>query len=195
MSLIPCTRYTDRSAALRLVCHRGRQRPRRIAGRLCAFHQLGPAGAAPPLEAAQHHGLNVDLHVDEELHPGAQGQRPRPHCSRELGLKAMGLQATPAPWPQDEATALATLDAVAQSPITLVTLPITNLAAAGRHHRPASPRQRGLTLVKEARARGIPVLVASDNVQDPFCPVGSFDPLEALATGVLAAQLGAPFDQ
>ena len=49
--------------------------------------------------------------------------------------------------------------------------------------------------MKEARARGIPVLVASDNVQDPFCPVGSFDPLEALATGVLAAQLEAPFDQ
>ena len=95
---------------------------------------------------------------------------------------------------QDEATALATLDAVAQSPISLVTLPITNLllqdATTGR-----TPRQRGLTLVKEARARGIPVLVASDNVQDPFCPVGSFDPLEALATGVLAAQLEAPFDQ
>jgi cytosine deaminase len=75
-----------------------------------------------------------------------------------------------------------------------VTLPITNLllqdATTGR-----TPRQRGLTLVKEARARGIPVMVASDNVQDPFCPVGSFDPLEALSTGVLAAQLDAAFDQ
>jgi len=38
------------------------------------------------------------------------------------------------------------------------------------------------------------VLVASDNVQDPFCRVGSYDPVEALAAGVLAAQLGAPFD-
>ncbi len=50
-------------------------------------------------------------------------------------------------------------------------------------------------MVKEARARDIPVLVASDNVQDPFCPLGSFDPLEALATGVLAAQLDSPFDR
>jgi cytosine deaminase len=89
---------------------------------------------------------------------------------------------------------MATLDAVARSPITLVTLPVTNLllqdATTGR-----TPRRRGLTLVKEAHARGIPVLVASDNVQDPFCPVGSFDPLEALACGVLAAQLDAPFDR
>ncbi|MNL68227.1 cytosine deaminase-like protein [compost metagenome] len=32
-------------------------------------------------------------------------------------------------------------------------------------------------------------------MQDPFCPVGSFDPLEALGTGVLAAQLEQPFDR
>ena len=38
------------------------------------------------------------------------------------------------------------------------------------------------------------MLVASDNVQDPFCPIGSFDPLEALSAGVMAAQLPSPFD-
>jgi len=94
---------------------------------------------------------------------------------------------------QDASQALATLDAVARAPITLVTLPVTNLllqdAATGR-----TPRTRGLTLVKEARSRGIPVLIASDNVQDPFCPVGSYDPLEALMLGVPAAQLETPFD-
>ena len=42
--------------------------------------------------------------------------------------------------------------------------------------------------------RGIPVLLASDNVQDPFCRVGSYDPVDALAAGVLAAQLDRPFD-
>ena len=57
-----------------------------------------------------------------------------------------------------------------------------------------TPRQRGITLLKEAKARGIRVLMASDNVQDPFCHVGSYDPLEAFAAGVLAGQLDAPFD-
>ena len=62
-------------------------------------------------------------------------------------------------------------------------------AAIGR-----TPRLRGLTLLKEARARGIPLLIATDNVQDPFCRVGSYDPIEAFTAGVLAAQLDQPFD-
>ena len=74
-----------------------------------------------------------------------------------------------------------------------MSLPITNLllqdAAKGR-----TPRQRGLTLVKEARIRGIPLLIGSDNVQDPFCRVGSLDPVEALQAAVLAGQLDEPFD-
>jgi cytosine deaminase len=49
-------------------------------------------------------------------------------------------------------------------------------------------------LLKEARARGIPLLIASDSVQDPFCPVGSFDPLESFTAGVLAGQLDDAFD-
>jgi cytosine deaminase len=48
--------------------------------------------------------------------------------------------------------------------------------------------------VKEARARGIPVLVASDNVQDAFCAGGSYDPVEALQLGALVAQLDDAFD-
>jgi cytosine deaminase len=57
-----------------------------------------------------------------------------------------------------------------------------------------TPRLRGLTLVKEARARGIPLLFASDNVQDPFCRAGSLDPLEAMQTAALVGQLDTPFD-
>ena len=32
-------------------------------------------------------------------------------------------------------------------------------------------------------------------MQDPFCPLGSFDPLEALSTAVAAAQLTSAFDE
>ncbi|MBX3654910.1 MAG: amidohydrolase family protein [Ramlibacter sp.] len=144
--------------------------------------------------AAEEAGLDVDLHIDEELNPAARGLAATARLLRDTGFSgrvvcghACSLAAQP------EAEALATLDAVARAPITLVSLPITNLllqdAATGR-----SPRLRGLTLLKEARARGIPLLIASDNVQDPFCRVGSYDPVEALAAGVLAAQLDEPFD-
>lgn len=147
------------------------------------------------LQAAQAQDLDVDLHVDEELHPTAEGLLGTARIARELGFAGRivcghvcALAAMP------EARALSILDEVARAPITLVSLPITNLllqdASTGR-----TPRQRGLTLVKEARARGIPLLFASDNVQDPFCPVGSYDPLEGMAAAVLAGQLDAPFDR
>ena len=179
---------------------------RRLAARVAATGQHAVLGAfvhssnwdAEALRhvfiAAAETGLDVDLHVDEELNPEARGLAATANILREIGFSGRvvcGHTCALAAQPENEA--LATLDAVAQLPITLITLPITNLllqdAATGR-----TPRLRGLTLVKEARERGIPVLVASDNVQDPFCRVGSYDPVEALAAGVLAAQLGDPFD-
>lgn len=144
--------------------------------------------------AAGEAGLDVDLHVDEELNPQAQGLAATARILRETGFTGRvvcGHNCSLAA--QTEQQALATLDAVAQVPITMVSLPTTNLllqdAVTGR-----TPRLRGLSLLKEARARGIPLLVATDNVQDPFCRVGSYDPVEAFAAGVLAAQLDQPFD-
>lgn len=195
VGLIPLHLYTERSTAMHLARTVAKSGPGALLGGFVHSTNWNPQALRHLFEAAQHHDLDVDLHVDEELHPGALGLATTAALLQALRFEghvvcghACALAA------QDEATAMATLDAVARSPITLVTLPVTNLllqdATTGR-----TPRRRGLTLVKEAHARGIPVLVASDNVQDPFCPVGSFDPLEALACGVLAAQLDAPFDR
>jgi cytosine deaminase len=146
-------------------------------------------------EAAEEFGLDVDLHCDEELNPQADGLATTAALLREMAFGGRVVCGhTCALAAQPEAQALATLDAVAAAPITMVSLPTTNLllqdAQTGR-----TPRQRGLTLVKEARARGIPLLISTDNVQDAFCRAGSFDPVEALAVGALAAQLEQPFDE
>lgn len=144
--------------------------------------------------AAQAADLDLDLHVDEELNPDAQGLSLVADLLQEVGFAGRAVCGhTCALAAMPEARALATLDAVARAPITLVSLPITNLllqdATTGR-----TPRLRGLTLVKEARERGIPLLFASDNVQDPFCRAGSLDPLEAMQTAALVGQLDTPFD-
>jgi len=146
-------------------------------------------------EVAEEFGLDVDLHCDEELNPQAEGLATTATLLREIGFSGRVVCGhTCALAAQPEAQALATLDAVAEAPITMVSLPTTNLllqdARTGR-----TPRQRGLTLVKEARARGIPLLISTDNVQDAFCRAGSFDPVEALAVGALAAQFEQPFDE
>lgn len=198
--------HLEQVSLIKLPLFRDLAQARRLAARVAATGTHAVLGAfvhssnwdAEALRhvfiAAAEAGLDVDLHVDEELNPDARGLAATASIVRETGFAGRvvcGHTCALAAQPDNEA--LATLDAVAQLPITLITLPITNLllqdAATGR-----TPRLRGLTLVKEARERGIPVLVASDNVQDPFCRVGSYDPVEALAAGVLAAQLGDPFD-
>lgn len=146
------------------------------------------------LEAAEEFGLDVDLHCDEELNPRAEGLATTAALLRELAFSGRVVCGhTCALAAQPETQALATLDAVAAAPITMVSLPTTNLllqdAQTGR-----TPRLRGLTLVKEARARGIPLLISTDNVQDAFCRAGSFDPVEALAVGALVGQFEQPFD-
>lgn len=146
------------------------------------------------LRSAQSAALDLDLHIDEELSPQALGlakvtewvwrHRYEGHivCGHACALAV-----------HDSSQALALLDEIAKAPITLVALPTTNLLLQDAH--PArTPRQRGLTLLKEARERGIPVLIASDNVQDAFCSLGDFDPVNVLGVAVMAGQLDDGFD-
>ncbi|HKX40109.1 MAG TPA: amidohydrolase family protein, partial [Burkholderiaceae bacterium] len=194
VSLIPLHLFPSRDAAHALARTVAASGPGARLGGFVHTTNWDPAALRHLFEAAEAFGLDVDLHVDEELNPQARGLATTAALVREMGFggrvvcgHACALAA------QDETLALATLDALARAPITLVSLPTTNLllqdARTGR-----TPRQRGLTLVKEARERGIPVLISTDNVQDAFCAFGTFDPVEALAVGALTAQLDDVFD-
>jgi cytosine/creatinine deaminase len=194
VSLIPLHLYAQRGDALALAKQVANSGRGACLGGFVHTSNWNPAALRHLLEAAESFGLDVDLHVDEELNPDAIGLATTAALLREIGYSGRvvcghgcALAAQP------DARALATLDAVAAAPITLVSLPTTNLllqdARTGR-----TPRQRGITLVKEARERNIPLLISTDNVQDAFCPVGSFDPVEALGVGVLTAQLETAFD-
>ena len=55
----------------------------------------------------------------------------------------------------------------------------------GRDNAVAPPR--GLTAVKALRTAGVRVAAGADNLQDPFNPVGTGDPLETASLLVLAA--------
>ena len=194
VSLVPLHLYAERDTAFALAAQVAASGPGACLGGFVHSSNWDPLALRHLLEAARYHDLDVDLHVDEELNPRAQGLWHVARLVKALDLRTRVVCGhTCALAAHPEAEALATLDAVAEAGLTLVSLPITNLllqdAVTGR-----TPRARGLTLVKEARARGIPVLLASDNVQDPFCPSGSFDPLEAFGVGVAMGQLGQPFD-
>ena len=194
VSLMPLHLFTDSGTANKLAAQIAASGSGSRLGAFVHTTNWNAAALRHLFEAAAQHGLDVDLHMDEELNPAACGLATTAALVKDMefaGHVVCGHNCALSA--QDESLALKTLDAVAQTSITLITLPMTNLllqdAVTGR-----TPRQRGITLLKEARARGIKTLLASDNVQDPFCHVGSYDPLEAFAAGVLAGQLDAPFD-
>ncbi|MBB3642368.1 amidohydrolase family protein [Variovorax atrisoli] len=194
VSLIKLPLFEDAAQAMRLAKQVQATGPHALLGGFVHSTNWSENALRNLLVSAQACDLDIDLHVDEELNASAVGLQTTARILAEIGYEGRvvcghicALAAQP------EAQALATLDAVARAPITVVSLPATNLllqdAVTGR-----TPRLRGITLVKEARERGIPLLFASDNVQDPFCRVGSFDPVEALGTAALVAQLDEPFD-
>jgi len=194
VNITPLTLYTHHADAMALAQQVAASGPEARLGGFVHSTNWNEQALRHLLQAARQYGLDVDLHADEELNPAAQGLATTAALMKELQFEGRVVCGhTCALAAQGTAQALATLDAVAQLPITLITLPMANLllqdAVTG-----VTPRQRGVTLVQEARARGIPVLIASDNVQDPFCAVGSYDPLEAFSAGVLAAQLSPAFD-
>jgi cytosine deaminase len=138
-------------------------------------------------DLAERHDLKLDFHVDEGLEIEATGldlivaeATLRGMGDRVLCGHACSLSIRP---DADRA-----IEALAASGVALTVMPTTNLylqdMIPGR-----SPRLRGLAPAQELRAAGVQVLLGSDNVRDPFYPMGIHDPLESLRLAALAAHL------
>jgi cytosine deaminase len=139
-------------------------------------------------DVATRRGCRLDLHVDETLEPrprhldgviertralGLAGRVVASHCSLLGALD------------REEARPL--LEGLTAAGIGVVTLPAANLFLQGREAPRLVPR--GLTRVADLLAAGVPVACGSDNVQDPFVPVGSGDMLEIARWTILAGHL------
>jgi cytosine deaminase len=148
----------------------------------------GPGSIAHLLHTAGDAGLGVDLHTDETLDPavltlrelarqvatsGFERSVTASHCV-SLGMQPVDVQAEVA-------------REVADSGISIVPLPQTNLFLQGRDHPTAMPR--GLTAIHALVDAGVDVAAGADNVQDPFNLVGRSDPLETAALLVMAGHV------
>ncbi len=137
---------------------------------------------------AKEHGLDLDFHADETddvsaislkkiaeaaIWNGSEGKMLVGHCCSLAR--------------QPDRDVLDTLDKVARANIAVVSLPMCNLYLQDRRVDGTTPRWRGVTLLHEMKARGIPVAVASDNTRDPFYAYGDLDMLEVyrMATRIL----------
>ncbi|NGO50110.1 cytosine deaminase [Mesorhizobium camelthorni] len=134
------------------------------------------------------HGLDLDFHADETDSISAISLKRIAETAlrhRFEGKILVGHCCSLARQP--DADVLDTLDKVARAGIAVVSLPMCNLYLQDRRQDGTTPRWRGVTLLHEMRARGIPAAVASDNTRDPFYAYGDLDMLEVyrMATRIL----------
>jgi len=146
------------------------------------------AAIAFTLETAATHGLAVDLHLDEVLDESVQHLA---ELARQTTAAGMGGKVTASHCvshgllsPEDQREVGRML---ADSGVSLVTLPRTNLFLQARGMEQAPPR--GLAGVRALLDTGVTVAAGADNVQDPFYAVGRSDPLETATFLVAAAHL------
>ncbi|MGC1307253.1 MAG: cytosine deaminase [Phormidesmis sp.] len=88
-----------------------------------------------------------------------------------------------------------TIEAVKAAKISVVSLPMCNLYLQDRQQTQANnrtPRYRGVTILHELKAAGVPVALASDNCRDPFFAYGDHDGLEVFTQSARIGHLDHP---
>ena len=141
---------------------------------------------------ASERALDLDLHVDESLDTRDKTLRHVAQAAlrnRFPGRIQCGHCCSLAVQPADDVDR--TLDLVAEAGIAVVSLPMCNIFLMDREPD-RTPRRRGVTLVREMAARGIPVSFASDNCRDPFYGYGDHDMLEVFCQAARIAHIDLP---
>ena len=147
------------------------------------------------LTLAKERRLDVDLHVDENGAPssttlaqvaeavirhGFEGHVVCGHCC------SMSMQEEPV-WRR-------TVGLARDAGLTIVSLPLVNQFLQGRIDG-GTPRWRGIPLLRELKAAGVSVALASDNCRDPYHAFGDHDMIEVFGAGVRMGHLEAELDR
>lgn len=181
-------------AALRAIAKRTKAAGG-VLGGSTAVHAENPTIMRRLLEMAGEFDLDIDLHTDESPDPAASALRSLADAVIETGFTGTvvaGHCCALANQPADQAQA--TIDRVAQSGVAVVSLPMCNMYLQDRDNvdRVRTPRWRGVTLLNELKAAGVPVAIASDNTRDPFYAYGDLDGFEVLREGARILQFDHP---
>ena len=142
---------------------------------------------------AEERGLAMDLHLDETGDSTSRTLDAVARTAIRRGFKApiqVGHVCSLSVQTMEEA--MATVAVCAEAGLRVINLPMCNMYLQGRQ-RGRTPRWRGITLVHEFAAAGVPVSFASDNCRDPFYAYGDYDMVEVYQQAVRIAQLDHPF--
>ncbi|KAI3436637.1 hypothetical protein D9Q98_006053 [Chlorella vulgaris] len=144
---------------------------------------------------AKQRNLDLDFHTDENGNELARGLRYVSQKAVQHGYQGRvvcGHCCSLAFQPPDELAL--TLEAARLAGVTVVSLPLVNQWTQDRSHAGGrTPRWRGITLLHELRAAGVPTAISSDNVRDQFYAYGDLDMLEVFTQSCRMAHLDRPY--
>lgn len=143
--------------------------------------------------AAMDRGLNLDFHVDETSDTGSRTLENIAEAAlrnRFEGRVLCGHCCALALQPLEVSKRI--IGRVAEAGISVVSLPMCNMYLQDRRPAGTTPRWRGVTLLHELAAQGVPVSVASDNTRDPFYAYGDLDMQEVFREATRIAHLDHP---
>jgi len=166
--------------------------PNSVLGSFILFHDPKHIrdGLKNMFSAAEKYGLALDFHVDEALGDW-NGLEAICDTAIETGFEGPILCGhTVSLMDRSPADFARIADKLLRARVHICALPTTNLYLQGRTS--GTPDRRGLTRLRELHEAGVPIVVASDNVGDAFCPTGQHDPRAALHLAGLAAHLDPP---
>ena len=139
-------------------------------------------------------GYELDFHADETNDPSVNTLALIAETALAFGFKQrilVGHCCTLSLMGPDEARR--TVELVAKAGLSIVSLPMVNMYLQDRDDPARTPRWRGVTAIKELRAAGVRVMVASDNTRDPFFAHGDLDMVEVWRESTRIAHLDHPY--
>jgi cytosine deaminase len=140
---------------------------------------------------AKSRGLDVDLHVDENGSPSSRtlAQVARAVIRNEFSGSVVAGHCCSLSV-LDDVHAEQTIELTRQAGITVASMPLVNQYLQGRRGG-HTPLWRGIPLLSELKAAGVPVALGSDNCRDPMHAFGDLDMLEVLGSGIRLGHLDA----
>ena len=142
---------------------------------------------------ARDRNLDLDFHADETANPNSNGLEAIAEATIRFGWQGRVTAGHCCSLARrTKALAEHTIARVAAAGVAVVSLPMCNMYLQDRQTGGQTPHWRGITLVKELAAAGVPVAIASDNTRDPFYAYGDLDPVEVFVQAVRIAQLDSP---
>jgi cytosine deaminase len=142
---------------------------------------------------AEARGLAMDLHLDETGDASSRTLDAVARTALKRGFRQpIQVGHVCSLTMQSEEDAVRTIGVCADAELRVIVLPMCNMYLQGRAAG-RTPRWRGITLIHEFRAAGVPVSFASDNCRDPFYAYGDYDMMEVYREALRIAQLDHPF--